>query len=240
MSRIDEALSKADRKRRISETHGSGVYKVLLERSAPAKRKKPWILLIVFAILLGIGFYYHSSNHISVIRPKPVTVPDAKKTPSAAKHLASKEVSENHPKSVTVTDAGKTPSAVKQVAPEKLPEQENRLPSNILSASPDHGYSATHPGWQRYETEALDYRVFREGKKVKALQVIARREKAITAAFFDSFLNEIANKEPFRVQSSETRGASFVEKGVVGKKAEVVVYRKKPAGEIEAFVVAYL
>jgi hypothetical protein len=212
MSRIDEALSKGNRKRRISEAHGSGVYKVLLERSAPAKRKKPWMLFIVFAILLGIGFYYNTSKDISEIRPK----------------------------SATVNESEKSLPAVKQVAPTRLPEQENRIPSHVLMASPDPGYSATHPGWQRYETEALDYRVFREGKKVKALQVIARREKAITAAFFDSFLNEIANKEPFRVQSSETRGASFVEKGVVGKRAEVVVYRKRPAGEIEAFVVAYL
>jgi hypothetical protein len=170
------------------------------------------MLFIVFAILLGIGFYYNTSKDISEIRPK----------------------------SATVNESEKSLPAVKQVAPTRLPEQENRIPSHVLMASPDPGYSATHPGWQRYETEALDYRVFREGKKVKALQVIARREKAITAAFFDSFLNEIANKEPFRVQSSETRGASFVEKGVVGKRAEVVVYRKRPAGEIEAFVVAYL
>jgi hypothetical protein len=212
MSRIDEALSKANRKRRISEAHGSGVYKVLLEKSAPAKRKKPWILFIVFAILLGIGFYYNISKDMPEIRPK----------------------------SATVTETGKTLPDVKHAAPTRLPEQENRIPSNILTALPDPEYSAAHPGWQRYETNALEYRVFREGKKVKAIQVISKRENAITAAFFDSFINEIADKEPFRVQSHETRGASFVEKGVVSKRAEVVIYRKRPAGEIKAFVVAYL
>ena len=212
MSRIDDALSKANRKRRISEAHGSGVYKVILERSAPAKRKKPWKLFIGFAILFGIGFYY----------------------------LATKDNSEIRPKSVTVTKTEKTPPAVKQAEPTKTPEQGNRIPSIVLSASPDPGFSATHPGWQRFETDALEYRVFSEGRKVKAIQVISRRGKAITSAFFVSFISEIAKKEQFRVQSRQARGENLVEKGVIGKIAEVVVYRKKPAGEIEAFVVAYL
>jgi hypothetical protein len=240
MSRIEDSLAKVNRKRRISEAHGSGVYKVLLEKSTPAKRKKPRIIFIVIAILLGIGLYYLASNDFSKIPPKSVTVTDAGNTPPAVKQLASKDSSEIHPKSVTVTNTGKTPPAVKKAAPVRLPEQENRIPSNIRSASPDPGYSAAHPGWQRYETDALEYRVFREGARVKAIQVIAKREKAISAAFFDSFLKEIAKKEPFRVHSRETRGGRFVEKGVAGKWTEVVIYRKKPAGEIEAFVVAYL
>jgi hypothetical protein len=52
---------------------------------------------------------------------------------------------------------------VKQTAPAKVNMRENRIPSFILSSSPDPAYSSANPGWQRYETGAMEMRVFHEG-----------------------------------------------------------------------------
>jgi hypothetical protein len=212
MSRIEDALAKANEQRNTGVADGKDLHHLLPERNEPAKGKKGWKYGIGLALLLGLGMYYHAASDFHNDRRKPVSA----------------------------GIAGKSSPAAKQVALSEPPVQENRIPSCILSGSPDPGYSAAHPGWQRYETEALEFRVFRENGTVKAIQVIARREKAISAAVFTSFLKDIAGRESFMVQSRGKKGGSFVERGFAGSRAEVLIYRNKPAGEMNAFVVAYL
>lgn len=212
MSRIEDALAKANKKRNTGVADGKDLHQLLPEGNGPAKGKRGWEYGIGLVFLIGLGIYYHAASDFRNDRHKPVS--DG--------------------------IAGKSPPAVKQVALSVPPLQENRIPSCILSGSPDPGYSAAHPGWQRYETEALEFRVFRENGMVKAIQVIARRGKAISAAFFTSFLKNIAGRESFMVQSREKMGGSFVERGFAGSRIEVLIYRNKPYGEMNAFVVAYL
>lgn len=114
------------------------------------------------------------------------------------------------------------------------------LPAGIPLNSPDPAFSTSHPGWQRYTTDKLDFRVFREGQKIRAIQVIALGEKAIENTFFSSFLRDVARGEKHSLTSAKERNGFYVEQGMAGKVAELLVYRKKPAGEIRAFVVAYL
>ncbi len=120
------------------------------------------------------------------------------------------------------------------------PIKTNILPTAIPLNSADTEYAASHPGWQRYTTDSLEFRVFHENKNLKAVQVLARQENVITADFFKSFLAEIAGGDSLKVLSTENRDGYHIEKGKVGEKLEVVVYRKKTAREIRALVVAYL
>lgn len=115
----------------------------------------------------------------------------------------------------------------------------NRAPRFIPLGAPDAAYASAHPGWQRYIAKTMEFRVFREGGSLKAIQVISRQDKAITQELLASFLGEATGTGFYTVLSGAPMGGYFVEKGSAGKGAEVIVYRKKRGREIRALVVAY-
>ena len=127
-----------------------------------------------------------------------------------------------------------------QPAAAAAPQRTRKLPSVVPLHAPDPAYAAAHPGWQRYQTQALEFRVFREQGAVKAIQVLARQDQPISLDFFLSLMGEIAGGESFKVQAVEARDGYYIERGTAGGAVEVVVYRKKPIGEIRGLVVAYL
>ncbi len=155
-------------------------------------------------------------------------------------HFAAEAFRINTSKPVDVIETGKSLRVVKLTAPLKAPVGENRIPSFIRTSSPDPAYSTAHPGWQRYETGAVEMRVFREGAAVKAIQVIARQGKTISGDFFSSFMNEISEKVQLKLLARDEREGCLVEKGLAAGIAEVLIYRNKTGGEMSAFVVAYL
>jgi len=81
--------------------------------------------------------------------------------------------------------------------------------------------------------------VFRENGAVKAVQVIALREKAITPDFYASFSKEMCGSDRCSIESRKERDGYLIEKGVAGDKTEVLIYRKKLSGEIRAFVLSF-
>ena len=212
MSRIEDAIDKANEKRSKGGKHGNDAQNVIQEECGLPRGKRVWISAIGLVILLGSGLYYFAADGFRINTCKPVNV----------------------------IETGKSPRIVKQKAPLKAPTSENRIPSFILTSSPDPAYSTAHPGWQRYETGAVEMRVFREGAAVKAIQVIARQGKTISGDFFSSFMNEITGRVQLKVLSRYKREGCLVEKGLAAGVAEVLIYRNKTGGEISAFVVAYL
>jgi len=213
MSRIEEALAKANERRIEGGMPGNGAQNVIPEKNGRAKVKWGWKCAIGgIALLLGCGLYLFAADGLRINTCNPVNV----------------------------INTGKSPRVVNQAPPEKAPMRENRIPSFILSSSPDPAYSSAHPGWQRYETDAMEMRVYREADEVRAIQVIARQGKTISGAFFTAFMNEIAGGEKFKLLSRDVRDGCLVEKGLAAGIAEVLIYRNKPAGGMSAFVVAYL
>jgi len=213
MSRIEDALAKANEKRTEGGKHGNGAQNVILEKCGPAKGKRVWISAVgLIILLLGSGLYHFAAEAFRINTSKPVDV----------------------------IETGKSPRVVKLTAPLKAPVGESRIPSFILTSSPDPAYSTAHPGWQRYETGAVEMRVFREGAAVKAIQVIARQGKTISGDFFSSFMNEISGKVQLKLLARDEREGCLVEKGLAAGVAEVLIYRNKTGGEMSAFVVAYL
>lgn len=214
MSRIEDALAKANQLRQSKANESKGPEMVPPLPSEPGKGKRSWLYAagIFLALAVGFGMYPTAEELLVPSRPKP-----------------------------PVTGISEMPRAtVQQPAPAKSSPQKNRLPSCIPLDSPDASYSASHPGWQRYKTETLEFRVFRAESAVKAIQVISRQGKAIADDFFTEFLGEIAGRDSFKVQSGKEKEGYYIERGTAGDMAEVVVYREKPAGKIRALVVAYL
>ena len=114
------------------------------------------------------------------------------------------------------------------------------LPACIPQDAEDFGYGSKHPGWQRYRTESVEFRVFRERDSVKAIQVMARQGEPLNGGFLDTFLGQVAGKSSCKITSREKRDGYLIEKGSLGRLADVAIYRKKPANEIRALVVVYL
>ena len=214
MSKIEEAILKANlmRQNNLRSRDDSACSPPVRDNPKRVKRHWPYFVGILLVLVAGGGAYHFASGVTNHSTPKPVTAHVSAKTAPAARQ----EVQLPAPAPVTP------------------------LPACIPLNSPDPAYSSSHPGWQRYTTEELEFRVFREGAAVRAIQVIARGENEIANSFFMSFLNEVSGGEKHTLQAGKERNGLFVEQGTAGKTAELLVYREKPAGEIRAFVVAYL
>ena len=213
MSRIEDALAKANEKRSTNRADGNDARPVMVEKSTPSKGKSILLYGFSLALVLGAGLYlyYYMAGDQGNKQLKPAT-------PGVA---------------------AKSFAAVQQTTQAIVTQHERRLPSCILETPPDPSYSAVHPGWQRFADDVLEYRVYREGSVIKAIQGIGRQGKTISGEFFASFLKVTSGQDSFTLHSSEKRAGSLIEKGLVGRIAEVIVYRN-PNGQIIAFVLAYL
>jgi hypothetical protein len=214
MSRIEDALAKANKLRQSKDHIKKELETPPRCQSASRNEVSRWRYGIGILLTLAVGFSLYRYVAKVPHQPQPIS---------------------------PVTDASvNTNQAVPQPAPTKSLPQKNRLPSCILISTPDAAYSTDHPGWQKFKTESLEFLVFSEHGSIKAIQVISRKENAITDNFFATFLTEAAGKETFKVKSEETLDGYFIERGTAGNAANVVIYRKKPAEEILALVVAYI
>ena len=131
---------------------------------------------------------------------------------------------------------GSAELARRQVVP---PESVSSLPLFIPQVVPDARYGAAHPGWERYEADALEYLVFREKGRVRAVQVVSREGGAITPSFFKACLQLSGGGEQLDITKTEQRGALKVVTGNLQKGREVMVYRENAGGAIRGFVLSY-
>jgi CheY-like chemotaxis protein len=123
--------------------------------------------------------------------------------------------------------------------PPRVPPGTSQLPTFIPAQSNDVAYANANPGWSRYRTADQEFLVFRENGAIKAVQIIAVREGAITEDFFHSALRELCGSTAFNAKTSEGKGDYLVEKGVVGGNAEAAVYKKRGTGVIRALVISF-
>lgn len=77
------------------------------------------------------------------------------------------------------------------------------LPSCIPWESEDLGYSTSHPGWHRYPAGPLEFRVFREGNSVKAVQALALQKEPLPDNTLAAIAGEGAGKTTYKIASLE-------------------------------------
>jgi hypothetical protein len=139
-----------------------------------------------------------------------------------------------HPRQEQFTMKAPTDPAVSPAVSNK-----GHLPSSILLEAEDLRYSASHPGWRRYPAGSCEFRLFREGTSIKAVQVLALRKGPLPESVLYSFFARTAGQTPYRSTLKENKNGFQIEKGRLGSLAEIVTYRKIPTGELRAFVVVY-
>jgi hypothetical protein len=119
------------------------------------------------------------------------------------------------------------------------PSSVQKLPTFIPRGTPDSTYAAAHPGWERYVGNGLEYLVYRENNRIRAIQVIAGADGEISDAFLKMCLRQTTGREDCDSWVRESRDDFLVEKGTLRNKGELAVYRKMPEGVIRGFVLSF-
>ncbi|MDD2898892.1 MAG: hypothetical protein PHI31_09290 [Desulfuromonadaceae bacterium] len=122
------------------------------------------------------------------------------------------------------------------VPPIPKPPAKPLLPSFIPKEGLDSSYAAGKPGWERYVGADVEFRVFSDSGRLKALQVLAIKDGKIPEQLLKSVLQEFAGSSEYKVTSKATKSGVRVENGTIDNKGEIEVYRK--SGSVRAFVVS--
>lgn len=101
------------------------------------------------------------------------------------------------------------------------------LPSFIPSVGLDPAFPTQNPGWERYVGAAVEFRLFRENGKLKAVQVKANDGNIISEDLLQEILVELTGLSEYSVTSTEEKLGFQLFHATVKDKAELLIYRKK-------------
>lgn len=162
--------------------------------------------------------------------PVPAQVPAPKPQPAApvpaVKAQAAPEVKPQP--AVAPPAAPAAPAAAGQKA----------LPSLLGQTKLDPEYAKSHPGWQRYLGTSAEYKLFKEGERYKALQVLTLHGETLPEQLLTRALREFGGTEKYRLGTATAKGKYLVQQGDAVGGAAITVYRNK-SRSLKAFVIYY-
>lgn len=120
-----------------------------------------------------------------------------------------------------------------------LPVRQIALPAFIPRSGRDNSYSAANPGWERYTAQDLEYRVYREGASVKALQIMALGGSDISRTFLNHILRQLTGNTGFVIESSEHTDGYRIERGRLSDSIKIVYYRDEQKKTVRAVVLTW-
>jgi hypothetical protein len=113
------------------------------------------------------------------------------------------------------------------------------LPGFIPRGGLDKEYGAANPGWERYKGVVTEFKVFREGAAIKAIQIIDRGAQGIPETFMKNVLGQLAKTPSFVQISLEKKEGYEIQRGQVAGNLSAVFYRDAKGGKLRAFVVTW-
>ncbi len=114
-----------------------------------------------------------------------------------------------------------------------------QLPSFVPKEGRDSGYSKEHAGWELYQSQTSEFRIFREKDGgIKALQVIDRSGAGLQESFYVSVLKELAGVTAMRPSSSEVKEGYEVRRGTAAG-LQIVQYRDAQGGRLRGVVITW-
>ena len=188
-------------------------------------------MAIVVVVLIGFGaggwlLVKQNSGLLSFLSKTPTapTTLDPERGKPVAVPVAKPPVLPQHPVASEVK-----PSGAKTLV----------LPLFMSTAQHDVAFAALNPGWERFVGKVYEYRVFRSGNNIKVVQVLAGiGTQTVNEKFLTTVLKEFVGNANYSVGSSEQKQGYLVQRGSVGQKADLLIYRSKKVGGIRAFVVS--
>ncbi len=120
------------------------------------------------------------------------------------------------------------PSGKTAVQPERAPAtsgEKQPLPMFIPKVPADTAYAASHPGWERYAGEKVQFMVFREAGRIMAIQALPVGDGEIGESQVPLWFREAAGGEmPAKGRLREADGITIETRRAPGG-AEVAIYR---------------
>ncbi|MCM0080019.1 hypothetical protein L4X63_00285 [Geomonas sp. Red32] len=112
------------------------------------------------------------------------------------------------------------------------------LPAFIPKEAADARYGATHPGWERYQADGLEYLVFREQGAIRAIQIVAKEQGTITVPLVKTWARIATGLELPAASNVRLQGGFEVGGGLLANGTEFAIYRSVPEGDIRGFVLS--
>jgi CheY-like chemotaxis protein len=113
------------------------------------------------------------------------------------------------------------------------------LPDFIPRYGFDKQFSAANPGWERYKGQVTEFKVFREGHTIKAIQVIDRGGQGVPESFMKNALRQVVKSPTLNIDSSEKKEGYDIQRGRIAENIKVVYYRDQNGGKLRAFVLTW-
>ena len=202
---------------------------------------RSWKKMAVAAGLVGVlgaaGWWF-------MLSPKPFKEQSLqKKIPASAAVSATDAAPDNVKTATASVVVPRADKVIPKPAAEPKPATgfNSALPSFVPLKGRDSSYAISKPGWERYVNSAREVRVFRANDRIKAVQIMAGRGKTLDSGFLETVLQELVGSSTHTLGPRELKQGYqgyMVQQGSVGKKAELIVYRKKQTDAIVAFVVS--
>jgi hypothetical protein len=126
-----------------------------------------------------------------------------------------------------------------QSTPASAVPQPTALPGFIPRGGLDKEYGTANPGWERYKGVVTEFKVFREGAAIKAIQIIDRGGQGIPEIFMKNVLGQLAKTPSFVQISLEKKEGYEIQRGQVSGNLSTVFYRDAKGGKLRAFVVTW-
>ncbi len=168
------------------------------EGPEPRRLTRPLSIAAAALLLAGLLFWRFFAH-----QPEPQVTQKPEAVPAA-------------PSGKTVAQPLQTPAA---------PGEQQALPLFIQRVPADAAYAAAHPGWERYENEKVEFRVFREGGRIMAIQALPMGYAEIGERQVPAWFREAVGAEmPAKGKVKEANGVKVETRRAPGG-AEVAIYR---------------
>jgi hypothetical protein len=128
---------------------------------------------------------------------------------------------------------------VQPVSPPQVASPLKNLPDFVPRAGQDKSYSAVNPGWERYKGHSTEFRIYRDGEFIKAIQVLDHSGKGVPDSFMKGVLKQVSNSPVFTLGTSEKKDGYEIQRGKLGDSIKAVYYRDEQGGTIRAFVLTW-
>lgn len=103
----------------------------------------------------------------------------------------------------------------------------------------DPAYGRDHAGWERYLTQAVEFKLYREGGRLKAVQVLDRAGAGLSPKLFSTAMDELAGVRDYQSEGREIKGNYLVKKGRLADNSKILIYKDRQDTALHGFVIYF-
>lgn len=138
---------------------------------------------------------------------------------------------------IKAIDESRTPQ--KQAAVAAGNSRPTVLPDFIPRYALDKSYGQANPGWERYKGQVTEFKVYREGGAIKAIQVLDRGGNGVPESFMKAALRQVSKNPAVVMETTEKKEGYEIQKGQTADNLKVMFYRDDQGGKLRAFVLTW-